>query len=191
MDSENLKGDILTGALQLAPTHGWSMDTVRMAAQAKGQEELMADALFAGGIRGVTRAISPYFDALTLKHLGIANDNMRVRDKIGHAVMMRLDLMAPYKDGLRIAFGRRGVRALWRSADSIWVWAGDNSTDYNHYTKRALLSAVIASTTLFWFQDSSPGHRATHSFLERRIGNVLGVGKAIGMFKSFFKKRAG
>ena len=37
-----------------------------------------------------------------------------------------------------------GAKLVWKTADKIWNWAGDTSSDYNYYTKRALLSAVIA-----------------------------------------------
>jgi hypothetical protein len=38
-----------------------------------------------------------------------------------------------------------GARLLWEAADAIWRWAGDTATDENHYTKRLILSGVIAS----------------------------------------------
>jgi ubiquinone biosynthesis protein COQ9 len=72
---------------------------------------------------------------------------------------------------------------LWRSADRIWTWAGDTATDYNHYTKRALLSGVMASTTLFWMQDNSPASAASRAFLDRRIDNVLNIGRLLGTLK--------
>ena len=30
--------------------------------------------------------------------------------------------------------------------DDIWYWAGDRSTDFNWYTKRALLAGIYTST---------------------------------------------
>lgn len=32
--------------------------------------------------------------------------------------------------------------------DDIWYWAGDRSTDFNWYTKRALLAGIYTSTGL-------------------------------------------
>lgn len=150
MDTNTLKAEILTCALIDAPENGWNMGAIRAAAKALGHDERMADAVFAGGMRGVNDYMSTYFDDLALSQLGMAPSDMRTHDKIERAVMTRLDLMAPYKDGLRIALARPRVRALWRSADAIWMWAGDTSDDYNHYTKRALLSGVMGSTILFW-----------------------------------------
>lgn len=186
-----MKEKILLQALKDAPLNGWSMDALRIAAQDMGQKPQMADALFCS-IAGATRGISDIFDAQMMDSLkNIDSENMRVRERVAKAVQIRLDLMAPYKDGLRVALSFRsrpsrslsGAKSLWKSADQIWNWAGDTASDYNHYTKRALLSGVMASTTLFWLQDNSPAHAATKQFLERRISNVLNVGKFLGSMK--------
>jgi len=68
----------------------------------------------------------------------------------------------------------------WRTADVIWTWAGDTSDDYNKYTKRGLLSGVIASTMTYWLQDQSDDLVKTRDFLNNRIENVLFVGKNVG-----------
>ena len=39
-----------------------------------------------------------------------------------------------------------GLRLAWASADCLWRWAGDTATDENHYSKRAILAAVLGST---------------------------------------------
>ena len=47
------------------------------------------------------------------------------------------------------------LRIGWRSADLMWRIAGDTATDYNHYTKRLILSGVYGSTLLAWLDDQS------------------------------------
>lgn len=84
----------------------------------------------------------------------------------------------------------RGGKIAWRTADRIWDWAGDNATDYNHYTKRALLCGVLVSTTLAWLDDDSTGMQETEAFLKRRIDNAMSIGKIAGKAKAFsFLKR--
>lgn len=189
MDSTSQKDAIILRALTDAPQNGWSMAAIRRASASEGYTERMADALFTGSIGGATKYVSDLFDRRMMRQLeSVDQEHLRVRDKIMTAVRMRLDLMAPYRDGLRVAlahWGRplgtlRAASPLWRSADRIWVWAGDTATDYNRYTKRGLLSSVMASTTLFWLQDNSPQYAATRAFLERRIEGVLMIGKFLG-----------
>ena len=61
----------------------------------------------------------------------------------------------------------------WRSADIMWRLAGDTATDYNHYSKRAILGAVYASTMAVFLNDESDGFADTRAFLARRIDQVM------------------
>ena len=79
--------------------------------------------------------------------------------------------------------GLKAGKAIWSTVDNIWNWAGDTSTDYNHYTKRSLLSGVLASTYLYWVSEDDPDLQKTQGFLARRIENVMQLGKVIGRFK--------
>lgn len=116
----------------------------------------------------------------------------RVRDKIALGVRKRLDRLGPHRDATRRSVGllsrpSRGplaARLVWRTSDRLWNEAGDTATDFNHYSKRALLSAVFGSTTLYWLNDTSAGHEATWDFLSRRIETVLKIGGRAGRFVS-------
>ena len=105
----------------------------------------------------------------------------RIRDKIRAAVRARLEVDAPHRAAMRNAFtllaGRAAPAAaignLYACCDAIWRGIGDTSQDFNFYTKRGILSLVLASTTLFWLNDDSDGQEATWRFLDRRIDNVM------------------
>jgi len=106
---------------------------------------------------------------------------MRIRDKVRAAVQLRLEAQSPYKDAARAmtrALARpdrapEAARLLWRTADRIWRALGDTSTDENFYSKRAILSGVLASTYARWFADDSADSEATWEFLNARIENVM------------------
>lgn len=107
--------------------------------------------------------------------------NMRIREKVRAAVQIRLLAQVPYKEAARAmtrALARptrapEAARLLWRTADRIWRALGDTSTDENFYSKRAILSGVLASTYARWFADDSADHEATWAFLDARIENVM------------------
>lgn len=107
--------------------------------------------------------------------------SMRIRDKVKAAVQLRLEAQFPYKEAARAmtrALTRpdrapEAGRILWRTADRIWRALGDTSTDENFYTKRAILSGVLASTYARWFTDNTAGHGETWTFLDARIENVM------------------
>lgn len=106
---------------------------------------------------------------------------LKIRERITALIEARLALIARERDALRRALSilalpqnlARAARLGWRSADAIWRAAGDNATDYNHYTKRATLAAVYSSTLLAFLDDESEGWAETRAFLARRIGNVM------------------
>jgi ubiquinone biosynthesis protein COQ9 len=62
---------------------------------------------------------------------------------------------------------------LYRTVDRMWRAAGDTSTDFNFYTKRAILAGVYSSTLLRWFTDDSEDEKPTFEFLDRRIEDVM------------------
>ena len=64
-----------------------------------------------------------------------------------------------------------------RSADRMWRLAGDTATDYNHYTKRAMLLATYAATITVFLDDDSEVHTETRAFLSRRIDNIMAIEK--------------
>ena len=70
----------------------------------------------------------------------------------------------------------------YRTADRIWRWAGDGSTDFNFYTKRALCAGVYLATLVHWFRDTSPGHGDSWRFLDRRIEDVMTIERAKAEF---------
>ena len=120
----------------------------------------------------------------------IENKDIRIRDKIYNGVIIRLEIFQKNKDSIKHIFVSesstpiKSIRNLWNTADLIWRSAGDTSTDYNHYTKRLLLSWVYLSTLLCWFNDKSKNIKETKLFLNRRIDEVLKFGKTSANIKS-------
>ena len=106
---------------------------------------------------------------------------MRFRDRIAYAIMRRLELVADDREAVRRGaalfalpiHSADGARAIWHTADTIWNALGDESRDYNWYTKRTTLSAVYSSCALYWLGDSTPGFSATREFVDRRIDDVM------------------
>jgi ubiquinone biosynthesis protein COQ9 len=47
--------------------------------------------------------------------------------------------------------------------------------DFNFYTKRALLAAVITTTTLYWLDDTTEGNEESWAFLDRPIADVMKI----------------
>jgi ubiquinone biosynthesis protein COQ9 len=110
---------------------------------------------------------------------------MRFTARVGWLVRRRLEVWNNQRESIRHAVAAlalpghagRAARTAWRTADTIWHAAGDSSTDFNYYTKRATLVAVYTSTLLCWLDDNTDGHAATWGFLDRRLADVGRFGK--------------
>jgi ubiquinone biosynthesis protein COQ9 len=104
---------------------------------------------------------------------------MKIRQRITRAVEVRLEQAMPHKEAVRRALAQlsldppRAARGLWRTVDAMWRAAGDTATDFNFYTKRAILAGVYSSTLLVWLADDSEDMAATRAFLKRRIDGVM------------------
>jgi ubiquinone biosynthesis protein COQ9 len=113
---------------------------------------------------------------------------LKIRERVALAVRTRLLQHAAHREALRAlaaflalpAHAGLATRCLWRTVDAMWRAIGDTATDFNYYTKRALLAGVYGSTLLVWLDDSSEGFADSFAFLDRRIADVMTIerGKA-------------
>jgi ubiquinone biosynthesis protein COQ9 len=151
--------------------------------------------LFPEGIFELKQYYFSEIDEQMLQKIKTQNyENIRVRDKIFNGVLIRLELFKKNKTSIKYIFVSessnpiKSLKHLWKTSDLIWKSAGDSSTDYNHYTKRLLLSWVYITTLICWFNDKSRNINDTKLFLNRRIDEVLEFGKQSGKIKSKISK---
>ncbi|MFK3889679.1 COQ9 family protein [Sphingomonas sp. NPDC079357] len=170
---------------------GWG-DTARdLAAEQEGIDPDVARLAFTDGPVVMIDAWFAHVDAAMAAALPPATlATMKVRQRITALVEARLAMLAPEREALRRA---RAILALptnvvaaarlgWRSVDTMWRLAGDTATDYNHYTKRAMLLAVYTATTTVFLDDDSEEQADTRAFLARRIDGIMHFEKAKARF---------
>ena len=200
-----LRDAIILAALPHVPFDGWTRRAARHGARDAGYGDAAADRAFPYGAADMIAQYSGLADrrmVAELERRGVGT--MKVRERIAIAIRVRLEQAAPHKDAVRRALSvmalpanaPAALRALYRTVDAIWVAVGDTSTDWNFYSKRALLAAVLSSTVLCWLDDTSDSGAETWSFLDRRIADVMRVpqvGKrvrqACGRFTGLFARR--
>ena len=191
--NESIKDKILETALPDIPFDGWTAAVLERAAISAGYKKEMAVSVFPKGVHDALVHFSGWADRQMLESLKKTNPvSLKVRERIALGVRLRFEKLEPHREAERLAIAYwmrpfrklEGVKLVWKTADAIWNWAGDTATDYNHYTKRGLLSGVVTATAFFWLNDQSMGCKDSWAFLERRIENVLSVGKIVGRFKT-------
>jgi ubiquinone biosynthesis protein COQ9 len=165
---------------------GWNDKAVEAAAFEFGIEKEVARLAFKGGAMALIDAWIAAVDTEMARRMPQeALDAMKIRQRITALIIARLEIAAPDREGQRRALAIMAMpqnipaatRIGWRSADRMWRLAGDTATDFNHYTKRATLSAVYASTLAVFVNDESDDFADTRAFLDRRIDNVMQIEK--------------
>ena len=189
---EEIRAYLAPHVAREAAFDGWTKAAVDNAAQAEGVDKDLALLAFNedgkridpmdlidAWIQSIDRAMAARLPAETLA-------TMKIRERIRQLVEARIDLLSENRESLRRALAIEAMplnapRALkwgWRSADIMWRLAGDIATDYNHYTKRAMLGSIYAATLAVLVNDESEGEAETRAFLGRRIDNVMSFEKA-------------
>jgi len=175
---------LLDAALPHAVFEGWSSATLNLAAREAGYSEGEVQLYCPDGVLDLIETWTRRCDAMARAKIE-TNPVPRIRDKVGQAVLIRLNQYQGWKEAMTRARARlllpdgleRGARLIWASAHMIWGAIGDQSTDGNFYSKRAILSGVYASTLAIWLGDDSEDQAMTRAFLDRRIDNVMQVEK--------------
>ena len=161
---------------------GWSDAALEMAADQMGADIDVARLAFKGGaidmvfawIEAVDMAMAAAFPEEVVAP-------MKIRERIRSLVQFRLDAVAGQEEALRRALAIMAMpqnapasaKRGWQTADLMWRLAGDTATDYNHYTKRAILASLYGATLAVFVEDDSEGKAETKAFLDRRIEGVM------------------
>ena len=174
---------VLDQAVVLAPRLGWSPAMVRAAAQAAGLSQGDQDLLLPHGPRDLAALLSRRHDDRGFATLAEVDPaSLKIRERIARGISARMEAGAEDLEACRKCAGflalptnsDLGLKLAWETADRLWVWAGDTATDWNHYSKRTILSGIlIPALTMRWFD----GREAAEAFVADRIENVMAFEK--------------
>lgn len=161
---------------------GWSETALHAALEGSQIDPQVAALAFSGGAMTMIGAWIDTIDIAMAEALpSEALAAMKIRERIRSLVQFRLDAVAGREEALRRALAimampqnvAAALRTGWRSADIMWRLAGDTATDWNHYSKRAILASLYGATLAVFVNDDSEGKAETRAFLERRIAGVM------------------
>lgn len=188
---DELRSALAPAVAANAAFDGWNARAVDAAADAAGVDRDVAHLAFSDGPLAMIDAWFASIDAAMLARFTSEElAAMKIRQRITALVEARFDLVSPNRDALGRALtilampqnAARGARLAWRAADVMWRAAGDTATDYNHYTKRAILAGVYGATVTVFLNDDSEGHADTRAFLGRRIEGIMRFEKTKAQF---------
>ena len=176
--------------LRHVPFDGWGEAAMHTTAEEMCLSASDVARLFPKGLASVVTIGSDNVDAKMeakfMSRFADTLDEMPVHVKIKELLLIRFEILQPHKEAVRkmITFMAKPVQAelssrlVFNTLDRVWRAAGDRSTDYNFYTKRATLAAVYGSTLLAFLGDDTPDMQKTRAFLDRRLQDVANIPRA-------------
>ncbi|HSR55290.1 MAG TPA: COQ9 family protein [Alphaproteobacteria bacterium] len=188
---------ILIAALRHVPFDRWTDKAIQAGIRDAGYRESLSTLAFPGGPKELAEAYCAFADARMEAALDAdVLAAMSVRERIAYAVNLRMTQAENERAAvaeLMAFFALPGnqplaAKCMYRTVDSIWRAIGDTSTDFNFYSKRAILASVIGATVLYWLGDESEHSTDTRAFLDRRIEDVMAFEKAKGKAQEIFGK---
>jgi len=197
MDLQSLREKLIDAVAAHAAFDGWSDAALRAAAKDLAVDPALARNAFPGGVAEMVEFHSLLADQrMVAAYAQAPKEGLKLREKVALAVRLRLEANYANREAIRRAIGLLALpihaplasKSLYRTVDAVWYAVGDRSTDYNFYTKRALLAGVYGATVLYWLSDKSAGAAETWAFLDRRIADVMRVPKAIGRLEKLAER---
>lgn len=160
---------------------GWTEAAIVSAAAGVGIDPAIAVLAYPKDKVGMIAAYAEGIDdALAAAFSPEVIADMRVSKRIRAILLKRLEIMNPAREAIRSALSilalprnvPTAARLGWRSADVMWRLAGDTATDFNHYSKRAILGSIYTATLMVWLDDESDGQVDTIAFINRRLAGI-------------------
>ncbi|NWX24823.1 COQ9 protein, partial [Aegotheles bennettii] len=196
---EQLRHRILTAALEFVPEHGWTAEAIAEGAKTLGLSVAAAGMFHSSGSELILHFVSQCNAKLSelleqeQKRVQLGEAEKKPTDQfLRDALEARLRMLIPYIEKWPQAVSvlllphniPSSLSLLTSMIDDIWHYAGDQSTDFNWYTRRAVLTGIYNTTELVMMQDSSPDFKDTWRFLENRVADAMNMGNATHQVQS-------
>ena len=124
-------------------------------------------------------------------------NNLRVHIKVRELILLKLKLYESERQIIKKTYFALlspknfniSSYALYKTVDEIWFLAGDNSTDFNFYSKRAILASIYSSVIFYWINKNDM--ELTKKFLDKQLSRVSKIPSLKKNIKNFVKLPAG
>jgi len=117
---------------------------------------------------------------------------MKTHQRIKALIMLRLNNLQKEKDLFKKTYfilalpkhSKIAVMSLYKTVDEMWFLAGDISTDFNFYSKRAILASIYSATILYWINNNNL--KQTTKFLDNQLAKVSKIPEIKNKIKNLF-----
>ena len=185
------KQKVFKGLMELVSDAGWSGFTLAALARNQEIEELELEKRFLDKI-GILQAFSEFIDEQTLANLDpdILDPGISIRERILEVMLVRFDVLAPYKDGVCELLKVTGkdpkmfvvaAKAIRTSMRSSLETVGVSTGGVKGNIKIKGLAAVFLFGMRTWSKEESSDITATTRILDDRLKRAESLAKSLGL----------
>jgi len=164
MNLKKLRNNIYKEAKLTAMKVGWNESLFDNIANESVYTYEEIYALFPGGHLSIIQMYLDEIDqAMTKESEKINLIRLKTHERIRELCILRLNIMTKEKDLISKTFlhlllpnnYKFSSKNLYRTVDQIWFLAGDNSTDFNFYSKRVILASIYTSIMIHFINNDN------------------------------------
>ena len=162
MNIKKIRDQILQEAKPTIVKHGWNDDLFFKISKSSKYKHSEIQALFP---EGYINLLEIYLESINLlmsqKSKEVDLIRLRVHERVRELLMVRLKIILKEKELFKKTFlylalphnFKISARMLYKTVDEIWFLSGDTSTDFNFYSKRAILASIYTSTIIHFINN--------------------------------------
>lgn len=169
----------------------WSNKLLANAEKQCGFAQGYHQIIFPKGVAEIIDFLEEQYDQKMLELLEKQEKPLKIKDRIELALKIRIKCcslkLVHLKNSIYFAQTLNTISAIkiaFRSCDLIWRYAGDQSIDYNYYTKRSLLLSVYVTSIIYYIQDDSLDNIDTDQYIAESLSDIVNI---MSKFKKIFK----
>ena len=184
MNLKIIRSKILKEAKSYVSKKGWNDQLFINLSKTSKFKLVELESLFSGGKNSL---IQIYLDEINNK-MKIESKKLnllrlRTHERIREIMILRLKIMLKEKNIVSKTFShlllpqnyKFATKNLYKTVDEIWFLAGDNSTDFNFYSKRIILGSIYSLTMLHFVNNQDINE--TIKFLDKQLKNTSYIPK--------------
>jgi len=192
VEKPNPRSEVLDRALKYVQNHGWSTEALAAASMEMGYPGIAHGMFTDGPVELVYHFVNKSNEEMINKLSEVDLQRLPMKERLYVILKTRLQLNEPFISQWPQALSLMGTATqlpkslpgLVSLIDEILYQAGDQSTDFDWYTKRGLVSAIYFSSELYMLSDASRDRVDSWNYLQRRIDDLV----TLTNFKTEFEK---
>lgn len=143
---------------------GWTIETLLKSLNNLDLPEVDAQLIMRGDPINLIQLFDDWINEQVVELLDLENyKQLKVHEKIQCLLSLKFKVMHPHKDAVQKGIYlfknpnavQKSIGLIIETVSKMWYEAGDQSTDFNYYTKRAVLFFVYMRVFIIWLKPST------------------------------------